>query len=259
MFVEKFRCTKWNLLKFCTVIREVRSANGIHNNATIWSGNTDAIFILLRAQTHTALTEWCVCACVCERKKDGKPIFERLKGGCVWPHLYFDAIGRALVAKASKGPRWKCIQSAHEHTHTHTLTLSTLIFVRASILIRNFYDVQLVSFALFFFQCTMLCTVFVCQREFCFCVVFSHCFCLCHCFTFSCYFCLYNMINVDVYIAVRSKRKYIEKWFYVYILYILRCRKRWRSENRERFHIFPRFGEKETERESVCEVNEEES
>lgn len=41
--------------------------------------------------------------------------------------------------------------------------------------------------------------LFVCQRQF---LLFST----------LVFFCLYNMINVYVYIVVRSKRKYIEKW-----------------------------------------------
>lgn len=73
-----------------------------------------------KRHTHSR-AEWCVS--VVEKRMENE--FSSVwKGGCVWPHLCFAAIGRALEAKTSKGPRWKCIR--------HTRTSSTLILVRAT-------------------------------------------------------------------------------------------------------------------------------
>lgn len=92
--------------------------------------------------------------------------------------------------------------------------------------------------------------VFVCQREFRFCVVCVFLrFALCFALPFLVAFFWLFMINVDVYIAVRSKRKYIEKWCSLCI-YACECvqqqrntfdGKRWRSENRKWFYVFPHF------------------
>lgn len=227
---------------------DTHSGCRLWNRAREWAPSTKHI----RTNKHThryidRASEWvskrvsvemarCVCLFACARERVSVRIEKRMenqfsdawKGGCVWPHLYFDAIGRALVAKASKGPRWKL------YTHTvHTYSSSTLILARASNTdFNDFYDAQLVSFV-----CTLSVYIYVCC---CFCYSFfllsNCCFpslfvCQCQflsyffsailsftCLHSSCSFflhCLYNMINVYVYIVVRSKRKYIRRMHYV--------------------------------------------
>lgn len=119
------------------------------------------------------------------------------KGGCVWPHLCFNAIGRALAAKASKGPRWKL------YTHsTHVLLSlfsSTLTLILILTLVRARYRFEFLrrlSFSFFIFISLLFVsfvfTVFVWQRRFLFLKLSLRCS----------FFCLYNMINVCMFTSL---------------------------------------------------------
>lgn len=156
---------------------DTHSSCRLWNRAREWAPSTEHIrtnkHTLTQTKTHKPteqVTEWAsecwmvrwvyVCLRAIERasvrieKRMENQFSDAWKGGCVWPHLYFDAIGRALVAKASKGPRWKL------YTHTvHTYSSSALILARASNTdFNDFYDVQLVF-------------SFVCTHSLCICVL----------------------------------------------------------------------------------------
>lgn len=134
-------------------------------------------------------------------KKGWKTNFRNAwKGGCVWPHLCFDAIGRAMETKTSKGPRWKCIHSTHV-LHPHSYSYAPRYRFE-----QHFYDARLLA--------AIAVVFFLCDRA-----LLSIAFCLSasiffffYYFRFVFFFYLYKMINVYVYIVVRSRRKYIVKW-----------------------------------------------
>lgn len=205
--------------------------------------------------THANTRCWMVCA---NEKRMENQFSNAWKGGCAWPHLCFDAIGRALVAKASKGPRWKCIQNAHKHTHTHSLalalahnctqTLSTLIYSYAPQCWIEIFT-TLNSFLLLYFFPAMHHGFLFASVNFVsvLCVFLRFALALLYLFLLLFLRCLYNMINVDVYIAVRSKRKYIEKWCSLYVSVqqssVLRLTEKMKIREQKmvlRFSTFPR-------------------
>lgn len=144
-----------------------------------------------RAYTHA---EWCVS----DRKKDGKPIFKRLKRGL---RVATPSALRLVEHWQRKRVRVRDENVYTQHTrtsHPHSYSYSYSYALDSD---SNFYDVRvfLFRFGIFLsFLClwfTFLCAVFA---RFLFeSVNFFFAFS-------SLFFCLYNMINVYVYVVVRS-------------------------------------------------------
>lgn len=97
----------------------------------------------------------------------------------------------------------KCTNFIHTHIRTRLNTESK--FLRRST--RFFCSIffACVMHHGFLFASVNFVSVCVCFLRFAFAFALLYLFLLLFC-------CLYNMINVDVYFAVRSKRMYIEKW-----------------------------------------------
>lgn len=156
---------------------------------------------------------------MCEPKKGWKTNFQTLEKGVACGHT--SASMRLVEHWQRKRVR---VRDENVVYTQHTRTSSTaLILARASIPISTIFTTfnSFLSVSSVYAWC-----VCVLQLFFSLFVLLSTAFCLpasissfifflahslfCSPATFLCVFCLYNMINVCVYIVVRSKRKYIE-------------------------------------------------